>query len=215
MIKKHPVSTSIVAALVITNGALAYQYNKETNNLKDRLNEKTAEHNELHIEYGELNSHLEKQNGKIEEYKRKIIENNKRFKSLNEKLKQQEKNINKLQKQSNKPEVKKEVSRPPQSKVATFEVTGFTSGYESTQKRKGDPGYGITASGKKVREGVTAACPKSMPFGTVLEIEKVGKRVCEDRGSAIVAGHLDVYFDDLSVAKTFGRKKLKVKIIGG
>ena len=92
-------------------------------------------------------------------------------------------------------------------------VTAYTAGYESTQKRKGQDGYGITASGSYVQEGRTVACPKSMPFGTVIEIEGIGQRVCEDRGGAITEGHIDLYIEDLGTARSFGRKNLGVKII--
>lgn len=94
-----------------------------------------------------------------------------------------------------------------------FEVTAYTAGYESTGKRPGDPYYGITASGEPVKAGITVACPPSMPFGTVLEIEGVGERVCQDRGGAITEGRLDVYFDELSDALEFGRRTLNVRII--
>lgn len=94
-----------------------------------------------------------------------------------------------------------------------FEVTAYTAGYESTQKKPGDPYYGITASGEPVREGVTVACPPSMPFGTVIEIEGIGQRICQDRGGAITEGRLDVYFDDLNDALNFGRQTRNVRIV--
>jgi 3D (Asp-Asp-Asp) domain-containing protein len=94
-----------------------------------------------------------------------------------------------------------------------FEVTAYTAGYESTQKRKGDKDYGLTASGTYVKEGRTIACPPSFKFGTKLNIEGVGLRVCEDRGQAITNGKLDLYFDSLSKANQFGRKKLLVEIL--
>lgn len=95
-----------------------------------------------------------------------------------------------------------------------FEVTFYTAGYESTQKKKGDKGYGITASGTYVKEGRTVACPKSMEFGTKLYIDGFGYRVCEDRGGAIKTGKLDVYVDDLNKARKLGRQMLGVEILG-
>ena len=113
--------------------------------------------------------------------------------------------------------VTKEVSSTKSSQQSsngkTFEVTAYTAGYESTQKQKGDEGYGLTASGTTVQEGRTIACPRSMEFGTKVDIEGVGVRVCEDHGSRITAGHIDVYMASLSAAQAFGRKKLKVQII--
>jgi 3D (Asp-Asp-Asp) domain-containing protein len=95
----------------------------------------------------------------------------------------------------------------------TFEVTAYTAGPESTGKRPGDDGYGITASGEHVREKYTLACPPSMAFGTRLEIEGIGERVCSDRGGAIKDGRLDIYFAELKEARQFGRQRLQVRII--
>ena len=95
-----------------------------------------------------------------------------------------------------------------------FEATAYTAHQESTGKEPGDPAYGITASGKPVRVGVTIACPPSIPFGTRLEIESVGVRVCEDRGGAITEGHLDIYIPNLNKAQAFGRQTLKVRKVG-
>lgn len=99
-----------------------------------------------------------------------------------------------------------------QAQVVTYEVTAYTAGTESTGKSPEDAGYGITASGEKVREGHTLACPQSLPFGTVVAIEGVGDRVCTDRGGAITEGRLDVYMPTLDDAIKFGRKTLEVTI---
>jgi 3D (Asp-Asp-Asp) domain-containing protein len=95
----------------------------------------------------------------------------------------------------------------------TFEVTSYTSGPESTGKSPGDAGYGITTSGEHVREGITVACPPSMAFGTRLEIEGIGERVCTDRGGQITEGRLDIYIAELKEARQFGRQWLNVRII--
>jgi 3D (Asp-Asp-Asp) domain-containing protein len=94
-----------------------------------------------------------------------------------------------------------------------MEVTAYTAGYESTQKQKGDNGYGITASGTYVKEGRTIACPPSLEFGTKLNIEGIGLRVCEDRGGAIKDGHLDLYMNSVTAALEFGRRTLSVEIL--
>lgn len=94
-----------------------------------------------------------------------------------------------------------------------FTVTAYTAGYESTNKRPGDPGYGITASGATVQEGKTIACPPSLPFGTNIHIPELNETyVCEDRGSAITNGHLDIYIEDLDDALEFGVQQLQVKV---
>jgi len=94
-----------------------------------------------------------------------------------------------------------------------FEVTFYTAGYESTGKNKGDKAYGITASGTTVQENKTAACPKSMEFGTKLYIEGLGYRVCEDRGGAIKDFRLDIYVESLEEALQLGRQTLLVKVL--
>jgi len=94
-----------------------------------------------------------------------------------------------------------------------YNVTFYTAGVESTGKNLGDIGYGVTASGTTVSEGRTVACPKSIPFGTKIYIEGFGYRICEDRGSAIVEGHLDIYVDSLTKARKLGRQKLLVTIL--
>jgi 3D (Asp-Asp-Asp) domain-containing protein len=105
------------------------------------------------------------------------------------------------------------VEEAPAPEWQTLEVTAYTSGPESTGKQPGDDGYGITASGESVREGITLACPPSLPFGQRLEIEGIGERVCTDRGGSIKEGRLDVYIGELEEARQFGRQRLNVRII--
>ena len=69
---------------------------------------------------------------------------------------------------------------------------------------------GITASGAKVTEGRTVAAGPSVPFGTALFIQGLGRREVEDRGGAIKDGHVDVYFDSHRDALNFGVRTLLV-----
>ena len=110
-------------------------------------------------------------------------------------------------------EHKPKEQNPKHALTQTYVVTAYTAGPESTGKTSDDPGFGITASGSRVKRGVTAACPPYMPFGTVIEIEGVGQRVCEDRGGAIKGKRIDVYYQSLQTALEFGRQELEVKII--
>ncbi|MEC0429303.1 3D domain-containing protein [Bacillus subtilis] len=100
-----------------------------------------------------------------------------------------------------------------QSAWQTFEASAYTAGKESTGKSKGDRGYGITASGASVVEGVTVACPPSMSLGSVIEIKGVGERVCQDRGSAITEGHLDIYMESDRDAVNFGRRLVQARLV--
>jgi 3D (Asp-Asp-Asp) domain-containing protein len=106
-----------------------------------------------------------------------------------------------------------EVVEAPAPEWTTYEVTAYTANEESTGKSPGDAGYGITASGDRVQEGVTVACPPSIPFGQRLEIEGVGERICSDRGGSITEGRLDIYIAELKEARQFGRQRLLVRII--
>ncbi len=66
---------------------------------------------------------------------------------------------------------------------------------------------GITATGTKATAGRTIACDRrEFPMGTVLEIEGVGRRVCEDTGSMIRGLHVDEYVDDHEAALQLGRR---------
>lgn len=65
-----------------------------------------------------------------------------------------------------------------------------------------------TASGKRVREGMVATLDRSIPFGTVVQIEGMGSYVVEDR-----IGHgseFDIYTTSCGKANEFGRHHLLV-----
>ena len=74
---------------------------------------------------------------------------------------------------------------------------------------------GITASGVKAIEGITAATDKSMPFGTKIYIDGVGERIVQDRGGAIKGNRIDLYFDSHQEALNFGRQTKEVTIMKG
>ncbi|WP_232696152.1 3D domain-containing protein [Brevibacillus daliensis] len=97
--------------------------------------------------------------------------------------------------------------------VEQYEVTAYTLSPHETGKTASHPEYGITASGAKVAELTTVACPPELPFGTRVYIEGVGERMCQDRGGAIKGRKLDVYMHDYNDAIHFGRQTLGVTII--
>lgn len=72
---------------------------------------------------------------------------------------------------------------------------------------------GITASGLKVQENRTIACPPEYPFGAKVKIEGFGVFVCEDRGGAIKGNHFDIYMQTKKEAFTFGRRNLIAEVI--
>ncbi|OGI28658.1 MAG: hypothetical protein A2288_00745 [Candidatus Moranbacteria bacterium RIFOXYA12_FULL_44_15] len=72
---------------------------------------------------------------------------------------------------------------------------------------------GITASGLKVLEKETLACPPQFPFGTKLRIEGMGTYICQDRGGAIKGNHIDIYMETKKEAFAFGRRNLLAEVI--
>ncbi|HBP01236.1 MAG TPA: hypothetical protein DD454_03435 [Candidatus Moranbacteria bacterium] len=72
---------------------------------------------------------------------------------------------------------------------------------------------GITASGIKVQEERTLACPPEYPFGTIIEIEGMGQYRCEDRGGAIKGNHFDIYMVTKAEAFGFGRKNITAWVV--
>lgn len=72
---------------------------------------------------------------------------------------------------------------------------------------------GITASGLKVEEKRTLACPPAFPFGTKIAIEGMGEYRCEDRGGAIKGNKIDIYVETKKEAFAFGRRNLTAEVI--
>lgn len=95
----------------------------------------------------------------------------------------------------------------------TMRVTAYTAGYESTGKRPGDYGYGITASGAYVQAGRTVAAGPGVPFGSRVVIPSLGiDAIVEDRGGAIKDNCIDVYMESEAAARAFGVKNVDVTI---
>lgn len=96
-------------------------------------------------------------------------------------------------------------------------ATGYTAGVESTGKRPGHPGYGITYSGVKVRRdqvSTIAADPKLFPIGTLLHIPGYGYGVVADTGSAIKGKRIDLYFETIrEVYEQWGKRKVSVQVL--
>lgn len=82
----------------------------------------------------------------------------------------------------------------PASLVALYEVTAYCGGACCCQKYAD----GITASGKPVTAngGRFCAADRSIPFGTMIDIPGYGRVPVLDRGGAIKAGKLDLFFAD-------------------
>lgn len=170
------------------------------------LNIMVDQHDKYMNDLHEKETTIHKQEEKIQNLNKTIQEN----KMNNNELQKQIQSLDKQRQELNK---KVEDLQKELNSINLFEVTAYTSGYESTGKTSSHPAYEVTASGKKVEDHVTVACPPSMKFGTELYIQGIGHRVCTDRGEAIQGNKLDVYIADLKDALQFGRRYLWVKIL--
>jgi len=105
------------------------------------------------------------------------------------------------------------------TKAIKMSATAYDATFESTGKNPGDPYYGITRSGTKVRPGVVAVDPKVIPLGTKLYIKSLdgskdyGFASAEDTGGAIKGNKIDLYYEDPKDVKKFGRRNVEVYIL--
>jgi 3D (Asp-Asp-Asp) domain-containing protein len=80
----------------------------------------------------------------------------------------------------------------------TINASAYTAAADECGKSDG-----ITASGLKVAEKRTLACPPNFPFGTKIAIEGMGEFRCEDRGGAIKGNKIDIYMETKKEAFSF------------
>ncbi|NCU16867.1 3D domain-containing protein [Pallidibacillus pasinlerensis] len=99
----------------------------------------------------------------------------------------------------------------------TVVATGYTAGFESTGKNPGDPSYGITYSGVKVKRDLfstIAADVNVFPIGTILFIPDYGFGVVADTGSAIKGNKIDLYYETVEdVYNEWGKRTVDVYVI--
>lgn len=239
---KNNIIAGLVIALSITSGGwiASYDDNKNLEEVVSKKKEETKKQSTEIAKLGDIiekkDNDLKADKKVIDEQKAKVSKLKESKKELKKNLDAKSKELNNVKEELKKEKNKNKVSALQVNKVdkskeetnfhkkkkgddvvnksydTTMTVTAYTSGKESTGKSRGEKGYGLTASGKTVSEGRTISCPKEVPFGTVMDIEGVGRRVCEDTGSAITTGHIDLYIADLSRAQQFGVRQLKVKV---
>jgi 3D (Asp-Asp-Asp) domain-containing protein len=96
-------------------------------------------------------------------------------------------------------------------------ATGYTAGVESTGKQPGNPSYGITYSGVKVKRDLystVAADLDVFPLGTILFIPEYGFGVVADKGGAIKGNRLDLYYETVKdVYNDWGKRQVDVYVI--
>ncbi len=90
--------------------------------------------------------------------------------------------------------------------TTVFTVTAYCACKACTGYNSGGP----TASGAMPRQGVTVAAPRSIRFGTILDIEGVGRRVVQDRLAMAYDNRIDVFFRSHVEARRFGTRRLRV-----
>lgn len=81
----------------------------------------------------------------------------------------------------------------------TFTATYYNNSYESTGKRPGDKGYGITSSGRPTSSLSIAVDPSIIPLGTMVEIKypdgRIETRRADDTGGAIGGRKIDIFMN--------------------
>jgi 3D (Asp-Asp-Asp) domain-containing protein len=117
-------------------------------------------------------------------------------------------------------------SRPPTGAPLTIDENKGVAITPSGEGVKGDfqdfhaTAYclkGRTASGENVRPGIVAADPKVLPLGTVVHIRAgryTGTYTVSDTGGRIKGRILDVYVPTYKEAVAFGRRQIKIKVLG-
>ena len=102
------------------------------------------------------------------------------------------------------------------SEPQTMVATAYTAGSD---------GIGITASGTTARPHHTIAAPPDVPIGTKVYIPELvafcaqrgitidGIFTVEDRGGGIKGDKIDVFMEDIRMARIWGRRKVKVHFI--
>ncbi len=94
--------------------------------------------------------------------------------------------------------------RPEKPKAINFKATAYSLD-------------GFTKSGAYTRVGMVAADPKILPLGSVIRVTGAGMydgiyRVT-DTGRKVKGRHIDLYIEDNSEAKEFGKCKVKVEVL--
>lgn len=94
------------------------------------------------------------------------------------------------------------------TRQVTMSATGYTAGKESNPD-----GNGYTYTGMRAQRGVVAVDPNVIPLYTRLYIEGYGHAIAADIGGAIRGNKIDLCFDSLDEALSWGRRPAQVYIL--
>lgn len=167
----------------------------------------------------ELMEQLEEKASELDRKQEVIKENTKVIEELEKDKDKLKKDLQAKKDAEAKKLAQKESTKPRESTGGNWEeftATYYDANEPSTGKQPGDPGYGVTASGKTVEAGVTIAVdPNVIPLGSWVMIEfpdgRTEKRRADDTGSAINGNKIDIYIPKATLSS--GRHKVKVKIL--
>lgn len=101
-------------------------------------------------------------------------------------------------------------SSPVSNRVITMVATGYDGCYECNKPYYGAPSY----IGLPLRYGIVAVDPNVIPMGTRLYVEGYGEAIAADQGNAIKGNRIDLFFDSHQEALNWGKKTVKVTILG-
>jgi 3D (Asp-Asp-Asp) domain-containing protein len=78
---------------------------------------------------------------------------------------------------------------------------------------------GETRSGALAKSGIVAADPQVLPLGTTVRVAGLRSRrpqvfTVADTGAAVKGKTIDIFIRDCAQAKTFGRRRVQVTILG-
>ena len=110
-------------------------------------------------------------------------------------------------------EEKAEAIKEPEAKYFLMTATAYYPGPECCHPYAD----GYTATGAIAGRGCIAIDPENGPLklGQKVFIEGYGYGICNDVGEAITEWEIDLCYDTLKEAKEYGRKLVKVFLIGG
>jgi len=121
-----------------------------------------------------------------------------------------------LVKESTQANTKPQEQSQPQGRTITVEATAYTPHPSENGGTYG--GQVLTATGfnlsKNPNARIIAVDPRVIPLGTKVHVEGYGEATALDTGGAIKGNRIDVLLPTDSQANAWGRKQVKVTILG-